>query len=249
MRTWRTGATIRRVNRLTALAPLSIAAVLALVPAAGAQGVGTPQSTVVAPTARIVATGQPVPVDLTLIWPGADLDNYTYSARVAVAPDPAPRDVVDGFPLTADPANPAHVTGTASDGVNDTRWASRPGTYFIGVEADYKNTGASCTTDPATGAITCAEASLPVLQERPLHEVVVVPRLTAIAAKSAARRRAGRIGWRATAPLVCTAPYVPSAYACTFTWHTGTHVRKTVRRSLIVAQDATGAITITRTAS
>jgi hypothetical protein len=51
------------------------------------------------------------------------------------------------------------------------------------------------------------------------------------------------IGWRFTAPLTCVAPYSPSAWACTFTWH---RAGKEVKRSLIVAQDATGRISFTR---
>jgi hypothetical protein len=48
------------------------------------------------------------------------------------------------------------------------------------------------------------------------------------------------------AALTCAAPYVPADFACTFTWHTRRHIRKTVRRTLFVSQDAAGWITVTR---
>lgn len=218
------------------------AAALALPAAASAQQT-LPRSTVNAPSDRLVATDRPVPVDLTIAWAGVDLGAYNYSARIAVAPDPAPRDVVDSFPLTGDASNPAHWTGAGSDGINDSRWASRPGTYFIGVEAFFKNTDPTCRADPATGTVSCAIASYAVMQERPLHELVVVARLNATRAKTAARRRAAKIGWRSKAPLTCVAALDPSAFACTFTWH----VRgRAVHRSLTVAQTVTGTITIAR---
>jgi hypothetical protein len=122
--------------------------------------------------------------------PGFDINDYTYSGFVAVTPLPIAYDFVDRFPLSIDPANPAHWTGAASDGQHgdgqdDGRWTSRPGTYHFGVEAFAKPDGHYCTTDAATGTINCPQAAFAEVRETPLHEVVVVPRLDAAHAKPA----------------------------------------------------------------
>jgi hypothetical protein len=244
------------MKSLTGLATLSIVALGAIAPAAPAGII----SKVTQPGSSMLATDQPVSLQMNITSALANPTLYTYSAYVWPSGNGP---TLEQVPMTEDPANPLHLTGT----VNGAHWATKAGTYWIGVQATPKPTTpptpTPCTQQPVpvpattsapgttqTVAIACPQVSYVVLP-RPLFEgiphsrVTVAPPLTLMWARYVARQKAYKIGWHSTAPLTCTAPYVPSAYACTFRWHTG--YGKLVKRTLTVTQDTTtGRVTVKR---
>jgi hypothetical protein len=235
---------------------MSVAAAVAALAVAAPAAQASPVSKVTVPGSRILATSQPVPLQMTLSWPLADLTPYTYQAYVWPSGNGPTLELV---PLTQDPANPTHLSGTASATVQ-ARWAARPGTYWIGVLATPKpgTTPRPCpplptpmpVTATASVAIACplstgAPTGSSLFEGIPHSKVTVAPPLTLMWARFVARQKAYKIGWHSTAPLTCTAPYVPSAYTCTFRWHTDYGVL--VKRTVFVAQDTTtGRVTVTR---
>jgi hypothetical protein len=203
---------------------------------------------------QLVATGQPIPIDVTLNWPGEVPSFYTYSAQVATTgPD---GHAIEGVPLTTDPANPSHLTGAVNAAPGQAGWAATPGDYTIAIVGEGKPS--PCKTEPVTwtnasgetvsgfGTVCAATPAAPriFVGGLPARALRIVPVLTPAGARTTARQRAGKIGWRAHAPVTCTTPFLAGVFACTFKWHNA--AGGLVQRTLTVAQDATGRVTVKR---